>query len=172
MTDNEGISAPRPLDADDEVSSFQSGIDSLDHWLRKKALANQVSGASRTYVICSGGRIVGYFALAAGAVAQRETTGAVRRNMPDPIPVMVLARLAVDTEHQGLGLGSALLRDALMRAVQAADVIGIRAILVHAISDDARAFYERHGFRPSPIDAMTLMITIHEARLAMERAGT
>ena len=171
MTDSGGINAPRPLDADDEVSSFQSGVDSLDNWLRRRALANQVSGASRTYVISSGGRVVGYFALAAGAVAQQEATGAVRRNMPDPIPVMVLARLAVDTEYQGLGLGSALLRDALMRAVQAADVIGIRAILVHAISDDARAFYERYGFKPSPIDNMTLMITIREARHAMERAS-
>ena len=168
MTDSGRISAPRPLDADDEVSSFQSGVDSLDTWLRKRALANQASGASRTYVICGGGRVVGYFALAAGAVAQQEATGAVRRNMPDPIPVMVLARLAVDTEYQGLSLGSALLRDALLRAVQAADVIGIRAILVHAISDDARAFYERHGFKPSPIDNMTSMITIREARDAIE----
>ena len=171
MTDSGGINAPRPLDADDEVSSFQSGVDSLDNWLRRRALANQVSGASRTYVISSGGRVVGYFALSAGAVAQQKATGAVRRNMPDPIPVMVLARLAVDTEYQGLGLGSALLRDALMRAVQAADVIGIRSILVHAISDDARAFYERHGFTPSPIDNMTLMITIREARHAKERVG-
>jgi GNAT superfamily N-acetyltransferase len=91
-------------------------------------------------------------------------TGRVRRNIPDPIPVLLLGRLAIDRAWQRRGLGADLLQDAVLRALAAADTIGIRALLVHAISDDAKAFYERHGFRSSPIDPMTLMITLEEAR--------
>ena len=108
--------------------------------------------------------MVGYYALATGAVAQAEATGRVRRNMPDPVPVMVLGRLAVDRAHQGQGLGAGLLRDAILRILQAAEIVGIRAILVHAISDQAKRFYEHHGVVESPIEPMTLMITVAEAR--------
>ena len=102
--------------------------------------------------------------MAAGSVLHEVATSRVRRNMPDPVPVALLGRLAVDRQWQGRGLGAALLRDAVLRVVGAAGTIGVRALLVHAISDEAKAFYERWGFRPSATDPMTLMITIEEAQ--------
>ena len=158
------ISAPEHLTPEHDVAAFDSGVPALDDRLKRHALANEQAGASRTYVVCAGGRVVGYYALATGGVAQAAATGRVRRNMPDPVPVMVLGRLAVDRVYHGRGLGSGLLRDAILRTLQAAAVGGIRAILVHAISEDAKRFYERHGFVESPIDPMTLMITVAEAK--------
>lgn len=152
--------APQHLTAEHDVSDFDSGVPELDDWLRRRALPNEASGACRTYVVSAGGRVVGYYALATGAIAQQRATGRVRRNMPDPIPVMVLGRLAVDREYQGKGLGSALLRDALLRTLNAATVVGIRAVLLHAISEEAKRFYERAGFSSSPVDPMTMMVTL------------
>lgn len=157
---DEAIGAPEHLNARHDLTAFDSSVPALDDWLKKRALANEASGASRTYVVSAGGRVVGYYALANGAVAAERTTGRIRRNMPDPIPVMVLGRLAVDKAYQSKGLGAALLGDAVLRTVQAAEIGGIRAILLHAISDDAKRFYERYGFTPSPVDPMTLMIGI------------
>jgi predicted N-acetyltransferase YhbS len=97
-------------------------------------------------------------------VLHTAATGKVRRNMPDPVPALLLARLAVDRAWHGKGLGADLLSDAVSRAIGAAEIIGVRAILVHAISDQAKTFYEKHGFRSSPIEPMTLMVTIDEAR--------
>ncbi|MCH7935743.1 MAG: GNAT family N-acetyltransferase [Proteobacteria bacterium] len=167
MSGEQDISAPEKLEPNHDFSSFDSGTPVLDDWLRRWALPNQESGASRTYVIRAGRRVVGYYALAAGAVARAEATGRTRRNMPDPVPVMVIARLAIDRSCQGRGLGRALLRDAVLRTMQAADIAGIRAVLVHAISEDARRFYERCGFQPSPVDPMTLMITMRDAGQAL-----
>jgi GNAT superfamily N-acetyltransferase len=113
------------------------------------------------------GKVIGYYALATGAVALQAATGRARRNMPDPIPVMILGRLAIDQAYQAKGLGRALLRDAVLRTLQAAAIGGIRAILVHAISEDAKRFYERCGFAPCPVDPMTLMITVAEAEKAL-----
>lgn len=113
------------------------------------------------------GRVVGFYALATGAVAHRAATGRVRRNMPEPIPVMVLARLAVDREYQGSGLGAGLLRDALLRTLHAADIAGIRAILLHAVNDDAKRFYLHHGFAESPVDPLTMMITLADVEKAI-----
>lgn len=163
--------APEKLGPDHDLSSFDSGLPVLDDWLRRRALPNQESGASRTYVIQAGKRVVGYYALAVGAIAHAEATGRTRRNMPDPVPVMVIGRLAIDTTYQGRGLGRALLRDAVLRTMQAADIAGIRTILVHAISEDAKRFYERCGFRPSPVDPMTLMITLRDARQGLVGEG-
>jgi GNAT superfamily N-acetyltransferase len=145
------------------VSQFECGESSLDSWLKRRAIQNEEAGASRTYVLCAGQEIAGYYALATGAIAHVEATGKVRRNMPDPVPVIVLGRLAIASKFQGHGLGTALLRDAVVRIVQAAEIAGIRAILVHAISDQAKRFYEKYGFIPSPADPMTLMITVAEA---------
>ena len=167
MSGDEHLSAPVKLRPDDDISSFNSGTPVLDEWLQQRALPNQEAGASRTYVVCSKSRVVGYYALATGAIAHAEATGRTRRNMPDPVPVMVIGRLAVDEAFQGRGLGRALVRDATLRTIQAADIAGIRAILVHAVSADAKRFYERCGFRPSPIDPMTLMITIRDAKAAL-----
>ena len=157
------LSAPDKLVAGHDLADFDSGEPALDDWLRRRALANEESGSSRTYVVCVGKRVVGYYSLTVGSVAHVDATGRVKRNMPDPIPVMVLGRLAVDQDFQGRGIGSGLLRDAVLRTVQAAEIAGIRAILVHALSDAAKHFYQRHGFMASPINPMTVMITVAEA---------
>jgi len=156
-------SASEKLRADHDVSGFECGEPSLDDWLRRRALQNEESGASRTYVVCAGQQVVGYYALAVGAVAHVHAPGRIRRNMPDPIPIMVIGRLAVHKDYQARRIGSALLRDAVLRTLQAADIAGICAILVHAISERARQFYEERGFMASPMDPMTLMITVSEA---------
>jgi GNAT superfamily N-acetyltransferase len=163
----EEISAPEHLTPAHDIAAFDSGNPALDDWLKRRALANDEGGGSRTYVVCAGGRVVGYYALTTGGVAHEAATGRVRRNMPDPVPVMVLARLAVDRAHQDRGLGAGLLRDAILRTLQAAELGGIRAILVHAISAEAKRFYERHGFVESPVDPMTLMITVADAKRAL-----
>lgn len=157
------LKTPGKLRADHDLSEFECGEPPLDDWLRRRALQNEESGASRTYVVCAGQKVVGYYALAVGAVAHSEAPGRVRRNMPDPVPVMVIGRLAVHKDYQGKKIGPGLLRDAVLRTVQAADIAGIRAILVHAISERARQFYEDCGFIPSPMDRLTLMITVAEA---------
>jgi GNAT superfamily N-acetyltransferase len=161
------LKAPEHLTAAHDVSAFDSGEPGLDAWLKKRALANEETGASRTYVVCVGGRVVGYYALATGGVAQAQAPGRVRRNMPDPVPVMILGRLAVDRSWQGRNLGASMLRDAIVRTLQAAEIVGIRAILVDAISEVAKRFYEPHGFRVSPVDPMILMITVADAKKAL-----
>jgi GNAT superfamily N-acetyltransferase len=163
----QGLTVPERLTAEHELSEFDCGVPELDDWLKKRALANEESGASRTYVICAEGRVVGYYALATGGVSQAEAPGRIRRNMPDPVPVMILGRLAVDRSWRGRNLGVSLLRDAILRTLQAAEIIGIRAILVTAIFEDARKFYELNGFLASPVDPMVLMITIADARRAL-----
>jgi GNAT superfamily N-acetyltransferase len=157
------IGAPQRLSSGQELDQFDSGEPALDDWLRRRALRNEESGASRTYVVCTGARVVGYYSLAVGAVANEQSPGRIRRNMPDPVPVMVLGRLAVDRSFHGRGIGAGLLRDAVLRTIQAAEIAGIRAILVHAISDGAKRFYEKYGFHTSPVDPMTVMITLAEA---------
>ena len=163
-TDTEALTAPEPLAPDHELDAFESGVAPLDEWLKRRARRNEAEGASRTFVICAGRRVIGYYCLAAGSILQTAATGRVRRNMPDPVPALLLGRLAVDRAWQGKGLGADLLSDAVLRAIGAAESVGVRAILVHAISDEAKKFYERHGFRPSPVEPMTLMITIEEAQ--------
>lgn len=154
---------PLKLSPQDDLSEFDCGEPALDEWLRRRAAQNEASGASRTYVVRAGYKAAGYYSLAVGAVAHADAPGRIKRNMPDPVPVMILGRLAVDRAFQGQGVGVGLLRDAVLRTLQAAEIAGIRALLVHAISEPAKRFYERHGFRPSPIDPMTLMITMNEA---------
>jgi len=157
------LSAPEPLAQHHELDAFECGVTPLDEWLKRRARRNEADGASRTIAICDGRRVVGYYSLAAGAVFHNTATGKVRRNMPDPAPVVLLGRLAVDRRWHGKGLGADLLRDAVLRTLGAAELIGVRAILVHAISEEAKTFYERHGVRASPIEPMTLMITVDEA---------
>jgi len=165
------LSSPEPLSDDHQTESFDSGEPALDDWLRRRARANQASGASRTYVICEGARVVGYYALASGAIDQAAVPGRFRRNMPDPIPVVVLARLAVDRNYQGRGVGRALFRNAAHRVAHAADTIGIRGIVVHAISEEARKFYIALGFDPCPAEAMTLAVTLPDIRTALGISG-
>lgn len=161
--------APELLGAEHDLEGFDSGRPSLDDWLRRRARQNQASGASRTFVVCEGNRVVGYYALAASAVAPDAATGRFRRNMPDPVPVAVLGRLAVHKAHHGKGLGRALFRDAALRVLAAADSIGIRGMLVHAISDEAKAFYVGLGLQVSPLEPLTLMATVAELKSALGR---
>jgi GNAT superfamily N-acetyltransferase len=158
------LARPEPLAEIHELNDFFSGVTSLDDWLKRRARANQVSGASRTYVIADGHKAIGYYALASGAIATADSVGRFWRNMPDPIPVVVLGRLAVDRSQQGKGLGRALFRDCALRVAQAAVMIGIRGIVVQAISDQAKAFYLALGFDPSPAEPMTLMVTLADIR--------
>jgi GNAT superfamily N-acetyltransferase len=134
----------------------------LDEWLKRRARRNEAEGASRTFVACEGRRVVGYYSLAAGSILHAVATGRIRRNMPDPLPVVLLGRLAVDRTAQGHGLGADLLSDAVHRVGAAADTIGVRALLVHAISEEAKTSYLRHGFHESPLEPMTLMIGMGE----------
>ena len=152
------LSAPQPLAAAHLLDEFASGEPSLEDWLKRRALTNQFSGASRSFVVTNReGRVLGYYAMAAGAVSHQAATSAVRRNMPDPVPVMVLARLAVDERAQGIHLGAALLQDAVNRAITVSENAGVRALLVHALHDRAKQFYQHYGFLESPHHPMTLM---------------
>jgi GNAT superfamily N-acetyltransferase len=161
------LSSPAPLAPQHDLDAFDSGVPPLDEWLKRRARRNEAEGASRTFVLCEGVRVVGYYSLAASSVMHTAATGKIRRNMPEPVPVVLLGRLAIDRAWQGKGLGADLLRDAVLRVAAAAGTIGVRGFLVHAISQDAKAFYERHGFLASPVDPMALMITLEDARKAL-----
>ena len=154
------ISEPEPLKQAHQVESFRCSRSELELWLKQRALKNQTEGASRTFVVCAGKDVVGYYALAAGAVLHENTPGNIRRNMPEPIPVAVLGRLAVHAEWTGHGIGAGLLKDAVLRTVRLGEEMGIRALLCHAIDESAKQFYQHHGFVESPIDPLTLMMNI------------
>ena len=155
------LGAPEPLSSAHRLGEFECGESVLDEWLRRRALSNQLTGGSRTFVVTDqDNRVCGYYAMAAGAVAHQMATSAVRRNMPDPVPVMVLARLAVDKRTQGMHLGASLLQDAVNRAVAVSFNAGVRALLVHALHDRAKLFYEHYGFQASPVHPMTLMLRL------------
>ena len=155
------IAAPEPLHARHISASFCCGVDSMDDWLKQRAMKNQITGASRTFVCCnSDSKVMAYYSLASSAVTTYTAPGRFHRNIPDPIPVVVLGRLAVDKSLHGQGVGRALIRDAGLRVIQVAETIGIRGMLVHALSREAREFYLRVGFEPSPMDPMILMITL------------
>ena len=155
------LQAPVPLNEAHQLDGFACGIVSLDDWLKRRARANQISGASRTFVVADeGGHVVGYYCLASGALALNEAPGGFKRNMPDPIPMAILGRLAVDQAWQGHGLGAAMLRDAVERTQTASTILGIRGLLVHVLSDHAKRFYERYGFVASPTSPMMLVISL------------
>jgi GNAT superfamily N-acetyltransferase len=159
------LEAPAPLSTAHLLGEFSSGMVSLDDWLKRRARGNQISGASRTYVVAEEARVLGYYCLASGALALSDAPGGLKRNMPDPIPMAILGRLAVDHTWQGRGLGAALLRDAVERTQAAGAILGIRGLLVHALSDEAKAFYEYHGFVSSPSRPMTLVMSLRESGL-------
>jgi len=161
------LSAPELLNADHQLAAFDCGVADLDDWLKKRALANNKEGASRTYVVTDGQRVVGYYALAASGIAVTDAPGRFRRNMPNPIPVALLGRLAVDRSQHGKGIGRAMFRDGAKRILHAADTLGIRGMIVHVISDDAHAFYLALGFDPSPLEPMTLMVTLADLRKSL-----
>ena len=155
------LHAPQPLTADHQLNTFNCGETSLDEWLKRRALLNQSNGASRTFVVVDESQLViGYYALAAGAVHHQDAKRSIRQNKPDPIPVMVLARLAVDIRVQGMQLGAGLLRDAVDRSLAVAKNTGVRALLVHALHERAKEFYLYFGFQASPVHPLTLMLRL------------
>lgn len=160
------LSAPQPLTGAHLLDCFACGESILDEWLRRRALANQLSGASRTFVVVNGDdRVLGYYSLAAGAIARHEETRDFSRNMPDPVPVMVLGRLAVDRHVQDMQMGAAMLQDASRRVLTVSQNAGVRALLVHALHDRARQFYEHYGLQPSPVNPMTLTLRLPTAKV-------
>lgn len=154
------INPPELLSEYHDTSDFSCGKPVLDYWLKTKALRNQTNRGSRTFVITSGKQIVGYYALASGAVERTQVTSNIARNMPNPIPVIILARLAIDSNFKGLSLGKGLLKDALLRCVNVSSQIGVKAVLVHALDTEAIAFYQKFGFGKMPEQENTLMISI------------
>lgn len=158
------LGPPQPLSGSHSLDDFDCGEATLDDWLKRRAMVNQSSGASRSFVVADPeARVVGYYALAAGAVSHPLATTKVRRNMPDPVPVMVLARLAVDRRCQGIKLGASLLQDAVQRTLVVSQHAGVRALLVHALHDRAKQFYEHYGFQASPTHPMMLMLRLASA---------
>ena len=149
-----------PLAEAHRLDSFRCGKPELEFWLKQRARKNQLEAASRTFVVCAGNEVVGYYAISAGAVLHETVPGNVRRNMPEPIPVAVLGRLAVHSDWNGQGVGAGLLKDAVLRTVRLAEEIGIRALLCHAIDENAKKFYLHHGFIESPIEPLTVMLNI------------
>jgi GNAT superfamily N-acetyltransferase len=155
------LSAPQPLTEAHRLDEFQCGEPVLDDWLQRRALANQLNRFSRTFVVVDAdSRVIGYYALAAGSVARQAVIGVMKRNAPDPVPVVVLARLAVDLRARGIKLGGALLQDALVRTLNAAADVGVRALIAHALHEKAKQFYEHYGFQVSPVDSLTMMLPL------------
>jgi GNAT superfamily N-acetyltransferase len=169
---NAPLSAVEKLSKDHLLSFFDCGKPQLDDWLKRFALANQQSDAARTYIIQRAGRVAGYYSLSAGSVRREESPARVAKGLArHPIGVILLARLAVDRSEQGTGLGRLLLIDALSRALTAAEAIGARAILFHAIDDEAAAFYKKFGFEPSPLDPRQLLLLMKDLRATLKSIG-
>ena len=162
----ESLTPVGKLNNSHDVEGFDCGKEPLNRFLKRHALANQKASSSQTYVVCrGGGRVIGYYALAVGAVEYEEAPGRVTKGLArHPVPVMLLARLAVNRAEQGQGFGKALLKNAILRTAQAADIAGMRALLVHAKDDEARAWYEGFDFEPSPTDALHLFLLMKDLR--------
>lgn len=156
----EDLTPPRLLQGEDDTSRFDCGVPALNDWFRRRSLTNHLSGASRCYVVSVGQKIAGYYCLSAGSIQHEAAPGNVRRNMPEPIPIVVLGRLAVDLAFRGRGLGAGLLAHAIERTQAAAEIAGIRALLVHAKDEASAAFYMRSGFMVSPLDQMMLLVRV------------
>ena len=156
------ITAPEPLSSSHQLAEFVSGETVLDEWLKQRGLKNQALGAARTFVVCKTGtkQVAGFYSLVTGSVNHTEATGSLRRNMPDPIPVIILARLAVDVSLHGKGVGADLLHDAVLRCYRVAENIGVRAIMVHALTEEAKGFYTHHGFTASQTHERTLFLKL------------
>lgn len=176
MTPTAGAAGQLPLSGVEKLtkthdtSEFDCGKPALDDWLKRFALVNRASDTAQTYVVHRGGRVVGYFAIAYGSVAREEAPDRITKGLArHPIPVVLLARLAADKAERGTGLGKALLKEALLRIDAASDIAGARAVLVHAIDDEARSFYEHFGFERSPVDDLQLMLLMKDLRASLTR---
>ena len=162
-----GLRPPEPISAAHDLASFDCGNEDLNDWLKRRALASEGRSA-RTSVLCDGQRIAGYYCLATGSIERENLSSAkLRKNLPDPIPILVLGRLAIALDYQGRGLGKALLKDAVLKTVAASEIAGVRALVVHAIDDAAARFYQKHGFVPSPLNARAFLLPIETAIAAL-----
>lgn len=162
------LSPPEPIRPGHDLSSFACGRPVLDDWLRRRARASEAATA-RTYVVCHGARAVGSYCLAMGSIQRRDAPRKLKpHGTPDQIPVAIIGRLAVDAAFHGRGIGAGLLKDAILRAVQAAEIVGVRGVLVHALDAEAAAFYRRYGFIACPADpeGRTLILPIETAKAA------
>ena len=159
-----GVSPPGPLLLSHTLIGFKSREPALDEWLTKSAVRNETSRGSRTFVVCApnSNEVIGFYALAAGAVQRDQAPKKLQRNAPDPLPVMVLGRLAVSEAWERKGIGQGLLKDAMLRTLAAGEIAGIAALLVHSKSEQAAVFYHRSGFKPSPLNPLTLMLPLTE----------
>jgi len=164
-----GISAPTLLNDGHQLNTFQCGIEELDTWLRKQALKSQQRGTARVYVVneTRAQQVVGYYAIAMGSVSREQAFSSLRKNSPDPIPMVVLARLGVDSAYQGRGIAAGLLKDCIIRSVQAMNAVGGAGILVHAIDNSAQAFYKKFGFKESMFDPLVLMARICDIKKSL-----
>ena len=164
----QNLIAPSLLSDKHKVDNFDCGEASLNDWLKKRASKNNASDASRCFVICDkNNEVVGYYSLSAGAISRGSAPKSMQRNMPDSLPVLVLGRLAIDRIYHNKGLGSALLRDAMIRSVSIAQNAGVFAILIHSLSDKAKQFYLSRGFVESPLQSMTLFMTLATIRVIL-----
>ncbi len=146
------------------LDGFDCGDAALNGWLLSKAAHNQSGGGSRTWVVALGGEVVGFYASSAAVVLRAEATKRAARNLPDPLPALLLGRLAVDVEHQGAGLGAAMLKHFILKSLEVARITGVRLLLVHARDEGAAGFYGRYGFEPSPVDDLTMMLLVKDIR--------
>lgn len=166
------VEPPRPLAATDRVEGFDCGKPGLDDWLRRYARLAQGSGSAKTFVALDGASVAGYYSLTVGQVDALEAPERIRRGMGSyPIPVVLLARLAVDRRYQGQGIGAGLLQDAIRRALVIAEQAGVRALLTHPLDEDARRFYLGFGFVPSPLRDDQLLLLLKDARRFVRGAG-
>lgn len=157
-------SPPQRISQTHILESFDCGEISLNDWLQKRSLKNDLGDASRTYVVCCENTVVAYYSLHLGCIQHSEAVRKIKRNMPNPIPAIVLGRLAVDVNHQGQGLARALIKDMFLRSLQVSDLAGNKAVLVKALNDKVAAFYQSFGFVPSKTDPLLLMKAISEVR--------
>ena len=160
------INAPQPLTHEQDVLEFKSKSEALNNWLKEKALKNEWDTA-RTFVVTVENQVIGYYCLATGSVTHLVAVSKAKRNAPDPIPCMLIGRLAVHTKWQGQGIGSGLLKDAIIRILSVSQIAGVRCILVHAKDEEAKRFYLKRGFQPSPIEPLTLMMTLKDIRASI-----
>jgi GNAT superfamily N-acetyltransferase len=160
------LSPPSAINAVHDLSQFHSGNDALDDWLRFRALKNE-GRSSRTYVVAQGRQVVGYYCLSTGAEKRESVPSKIARNTPDPVPLIILGRLAVDTNHQGKGIGAGLLKDALCRSLQVSHTVGARAVLVHAIDRNAMAFYLKYGFLEFPCGTQSMFLPMETIKVGV-----
>lgn len=157
------LSEPEELNSGHRVANFTCGQAALDDWLKRRALKSHLARDSRVYVVCNdAGEVVGYYAICSSVVARKDATPKIRRNAPDPVPMVLIARLAVCQDMQNRGIGSALIRDAIFRTINASAHVGVKGILLHAMDDEAASFYAHLGFQPSPVDSRLMMVRLKD----------